>query len=186
MLRLREVASEVIRRKDGSGFSALLGTILDLSLPPADNGVYAPLLPVLRQAQKFIHQGRLSEIAPLLTRFYGLGSGLTPSGDDLIMGLLLCLNRPGVEPVYRHGLDEFNKQAVRMAYEKTTSLSANLIECAAQGQADERLITGLEGITCEAGSTAESINALLAWGSSSGADALLGFALAILAADNDS
>jgi hypothetical protein len=181
-MRLREVATGIILAKDGFGFSSLLGELLGISTPKASGGVYEHLLPVLRQAQAAIHPGHTPDLVPLLARFFGLGTGLTPSGDDVIMGLLLCLNRYGAGVGSEQEWDEINQQAVKMAYEKTTSLSANLIECAVQGQADERLITALDGIYCEFPSTTDSINALLAWGHSSGSDALLGITLAILAA----
>jgi hypothetical protein len=181
-IRLREVATGIILAKDGYGFSSLLGELLGISAPLASGSVYYHLLPVLRQAQAAIHRGHITDLVPLLASFFGLGTGLTPSGDDLIMGLFLCLNRYKARVGSQQALDEINQQAVKTAFEKTTSLSANLIECAVEGQADERLITAVDGIYCEFPSTTDCINALLAWGHSSGSDALLGITLATLAA----
>ena len=77
------------------------------------------------------------ELAGLL----GMGAGLTPSGDDILLGLLLALTRWG--DVLAPGWDApaFTRALLTLAYAKTTTLSANLIECASQGQADERLVT---------------------------------------------
>ncbi|MDD5368188.1 MAG: DUF2877 domain-containing protein [Anaerolineaceae bacterium] len=181
-IRLREIAGEVIRAKGRCGLSALFGKLIGISNTPTGDGKLDPLFPVLLEAQQTIQQGRCAHLAPQLACFFGLGSGLTPSGDDLLMGLLLCLNRFRPESLSKSGINQFNQQMVKMAYEKTTSLSANLIECAAQGQADERLIKGLDGIYCDTLSCSESVKALLAWGHSSGLDALLGFAIATPAA----
>ncbi len=111
-----------------------------------------------------------------LEALLGLGSGLTPSGDDIVLGLLLALNRWG--DVLAPGLERpaFNRAVLALAYARTTTLSANLIECASRGQADERLVTALDGLVTGVPG-AESAAALLAgWGSSSGLDALCGMA----------
>jgi hypothetical protein len=109
-----------------------------------------------------------------------LGSGLTPSGDDLVAGCILALARwgswlfPGL-PVAAHA-----PQLLPLAYQTTTTLSANLIECACQGQADERLLLALDGILCAASPPSACAAALSAWGNTSGRDALTGMALVIL------
>ncbi len=120
---------------------------------------------------------RLDRIVEHSQALLGLGPGLTPSGDDLLAGMLLSLNRWG--HILAPGLDipAINREIVPLAYRKTTTLGANLIDCASQGQANERLILALDGImTGEPG--AERCAALLAgWGSSSGVDALAGMSL---------
>jgi hypothetical protein len=65
------------------------------------------------------------------------------------------------------------------AYQKTTTLSANLIDCAGNGQADERLLLAVDGmITGEPGPDA-CLEALINWGSSSDRDALVGMGLVL-------
>jgi hypothetical protein len=58
-------------------------------------------------------------------------------------------------------------------------LSANLIECAASGKADERLIDALDGIMTGSPGPEECATLLLSWGNSSGGDSLAGMALAL-------
>ena len=65
------------------------------------------------------------------------------------------------------------------AYEKTTTLSANLIDCAARGLANERLINTLDWILTGEPGEANVIANLLGWGNSSGVDAFTGMAAAI-------
>jgi hypothetical protein len=60
---------------------------------------------------------------------------------------------------------------------KTTTVSANLIDCAARGQADERLIRALDGIETGELSALECAHALGSWGNTSGLDALIGMGL---------
>jgi hypothetical protein len=89
---------------------------------------------------------QMTRLAQALGDILGLGPGLTPSGDDFVMGFLLALNRwgkvlfPGLAPA------PLNKALQNLADIKTTALSASLIACAVQGQADERLVRAFDGI----------------------------------------
>ena len=122
----------------------------------------------------------LDGILSSLTPFLGLGAGLTPAGDDLILGLLLAYHRwgPTLRPVF--DLAELDDRLNRAASQKTTLLSANLIACASQGQADERLVTALDGMITGNPAPDQCARSLSSWGNSSGCDALVGMALAIL------
>ena len=116
--------------------------------------------------------------APIID-LLGAGPGLTPSGDDLIIGLLLTINRWQNITAVRGNLGHFNQQIISAAYQKTTTLSANLIECAAQGLADQRLVAALDWLVSDTGNDVHVIDELLTWGNSSGADAFVGFAAAL-------
>ena len=78
-------------------------------------------------------------------------------------------------------LQDLNRRLVAAAYERTTRLSANLIECAALGESDERLLNVVDCILTGSPPVAECLPELLTWGSSSGVDALAGMAVATLA-----
>ena len=120
----------------------------------------------------------IQSTAPIID-LLGSGSGLTPSGDDVIIGLLLAINRWGDITAAHGNLDHFNQQIISAAYQKTTTLSANLIECASRGLADQRLVDALDWLVSETGNDVSVIDALLTWGSSSGADTFVGFAAAL-------
>ena len=109
-----------------------------------------------------------------------MGSGLTPSGDDFVMGLLLSLNR--WESVLQPGdnLSVLNTNVVESAYRCTTTLSANLIECGALGLADERLIQAVDLLATGKKEQAEILLGLLSWGNTSGIDAFVGMIVAFL------
>jgi len=122
-----------------------------------------------------------SQIAAAVQPLLGMGAGLTPSGDDLAIGFLLALNRWGHVLAPELNLNLLNQGIISRAYESTTLLSANLIECASQGQADERLILGLDGMLSGEFDPGACAASLASWGNTSGIDALVGMALAILA-----
>jgi hypothetical protein len=122
------------------------------------------------------------EAAPFVSKLcncLGAGAGLTPSGDDFVTGLLLALNRWKDILWDRDDLDLINQSIVEAAYQKTTTLGANLIELASFGEGDERILKAIDWIM--GGKTDESsiVDNLLDWGSSSGVDMLVGFAAAI-------
>lgn len=95
----------------------------------------------------------------------GRGPGLTPSGDDVVLGLLLAEARWGL---VRH------EYLVPLAQRRTTTLSANLIALAARGDADERLLELVDWVAA-GGPTPEEF---LRWGAHSGEAVLQGVRLA--------
>jgi hypothetical protein len=92
---------------------------------------------------------------------------------------LLTLHRWGKNLLPGIELQEFNRSVVQTARQKTTALSANLIECAANGDANERLIQAFDGIMTGVPGPEKCARLLLSWGNSSGGDALTGMVLAI-------
>ncbi len=123
-----------------------------------------------------------------LSGLLGLGSGLTPLGDDLILGVILTLNRWGhlLSPPlakFQKGdstsrpyktLIYLNQIILELAREKTTRLSASLLSCAIEGAADERLLAVLDSFFVGDESSPRDLDNLLKWGSSSGIGVLAG------------
>jgi hypothetical protein len=95
------------------------------------------------------------------------------------MGILLSLNR-WQNPLWpADDLRVLNRQIVEAAYQKTTLISANLIECAALGLADERLIDALDFMMTGEACDRQVISRLLEWGNSSGVDVFAGMAVTL-------
>jgi hypothetical protein len=110
----------------------------------------------------------------------GAGPGLTPSGDDVLCGVLLGLR------LHRRGtpalVDEL-WHAVEPRLATTTSLSASLLREAADGYAAAPVTRLLEVLAslgssrrAEQGTVADAVRAVLAIGHTSGADLLGGLA----------
>jgi hypothetical protein len=160
----------------------------DAPLGPVDVLPYESLLERYKEIRKRIHALRETSIPPIdlrldqleegLKALLGQGSGLTPAGDDIILGCLLTLKRWGGR--FLPGLDirGLSQELVSTAFSRTTLLSANLIACAAEGQADERLIAALDGIFSGLLEVKDCAALLLAWGDSSGCAALDGMGVA--------
>jgi hypothetical protein len=137
------------------------------------------LLAELREIHKQFLAQSVKELCVSLTRLIGSGRGLTPAGDDFICGFLLALNRWEMEKIHGEELKELNLELSKEAYQRTTTLSANLIELASRGEGDERLITILDSIYDSDPSPQEAATLLLSYGSSSGLDAFTGMVIAI-------
>lgn len=120
------------------------------------------------------------KIIAALTACLGSGSGLTPAGDDLALGFLLALNRWGDRLCPNLPPESINQTLIDAARHHTTALSASLIECAATGLADERLVTALDGLV--SGNLAEDriVDLFQGWGQSSGAAAMQGMGLVLI------
>lgn len=123
---------------------------------------------------------RKDDVASTLIALLGKGSGLTPSGDDLVAGFLLALRRYPALFNANKKFDQLERIVSARAYERTTRLSARLIACAAEGQADERLVRGLDRLIGGEFSAEECAQDFLSYGSNSGGEALLGMAMWIL------
>ena len=173
------IARQLLAQNRTSEISSLLPQVLGFSNELA--GINAEKSPwqEIQQLQQAIRSHQPTRIAAGLGSLLGLGGGLTPSGDDLSIGFLLTLNRWGKTLVPGFELQELNRSVVQSAAQKTTTLSANLIECATKGEADERLINALDGIVTGFPDSEECARLLLSWGNSSGGDTLTGIALAL-------
>ncbi len=113
------------------------------------------------------------EIENSCTTLFGQGSGLTPEGDDFVLGLLYTLYQT-TSDIKKKNFQTMTDRLIRKAYQKTTTLSANLIECAALGEVDERIYSAFGAITTYTFHQEEAIQELLGWGNTSGKMVLAG------------
>ena len=136
--------------------------------------------PLLKRLQVACQEGSLNATARSLEAFLGLGPGLTPSGDDLVMGFLLALSRWGRRLSSAEQVAYYSQHLLPRAHHLTGHLSASLIACACRGQADERLIQALDGLVTGSPEASHYLAALSTWGSSSGFDALAGMLIFLM------
>jgi hypothetical protein len=176
---LAYLAREAVGRRRGVGFSVVLPHLLEL---PERGDIHWDRETVLQSVlpvRRALCERDVTAVVDALSGLLGVGGGLTPSGDDFIMGLLLVLNRWRVGSWPHSGLRRLNQEVTGAAYQRTTRLSANMIECAALGEADERLVAVADCIFVGDPPEAECVSRVLGWGASSGTDALTGMAVAV-------
>ena len=107
-------------------------------------------------------------------RLVGLGPGLTPSGDDLLGGLMIALCRLGQTPQ----ADALRRCIEPVLAERTNAISAALLRAAANGNGSLALHAVLESLI-EGRNTVSAVNRLARQGHSSGTDALAGILLVL-------
>lgn len=130
----------------------------------------------LRQA---VRKNEPGEVVKFLDPWLGYGPGLTPSGDDFIWGFLAALNRWKAFICPQFEARSMNESILSRAQKNTSSLSATLIECATHGWADEKMLSVLDTLFTGQGSVKETVEKILAYGSSSGMDAFSGMVAAV-------
>lgn len=160
----------------------------------ASSGVEEGLLPVVIGHGRPVHDRRFADrrgelprraladtALPLLEALpdpeaalglVGLGPGATPSGDDLIAGLVLVLHyakHPAAEPLRR---------IVPRA--RTTRLGRAMLQWAARGEAREHSLLLLRSLfSPRAPESLEPLSAVLRYGATSGADLAAGFLIGL-------
>lgn len=140
------------------------------------------LLPVLLELPppSSIQRALAQQAAPLLAalpdplaaqRLIGLGPGATPSGDDLLAGLLLTLHYAQYP---MRALREIAQNA------RTTELGRALLRWAAVGRAREDVLLLLRDLFTRSGLAALArLESVLHYGATSGADLLAGIAIGL-------
>ena len=155
-----------------------------------DQGI-VPVLDALKGRASLLHRRFCDALAPMFAncnisaayieamaaQVIGLGDGLTPSGDDLLVGFLAVWRITGRAPVRLGSLAA-----------QTTDLSAAFLHCALDGHFSEpvaRLMRALYSM--ETGDWQTRAADLARVGHSSGVDAMVGIVIAsqVLAADSD-
>jgi len=129
--------------------------------------------------KKSVQSGDVSNLTWEIENLLGVGPGLTPLGDDLILGILLALNRGKESSQAEVYLTQLNQGVIELALDKTTRLSFSLIVCAADGSADERLLNILDDLLSGTEPGDKDLMHMLTWGSTSGFAVLAGMLLAL-------
>ncbi|MEV6029875.1 DUF2877 domain-containing protein [Nonomuraea sp. NPDC052116] len=113
----------------------------------------------------------------------GLGPGLTPSGDDVLAGLLVTLRHLGAAAGAERAVWLADWLAATVTFDartRTTPISATLLHCAARGESSPEVTAVLRGIT--GGQPFEpALHRLHGLGHTSGSDLAQGVAIGVTA-----
>lgn len=136
---------------------------------------------IVDNTRKFMNgfqQNALQRCLEASGSLFGLGGGLTPSGDDWLTGFLLYQTRyHQAENKSSSFLDELSTLLQDMAFKKTTTISANRILAARRGWAEEPFLEVIDTLFEKGKVFPEGLTELLVrFGHSSGVDTTLGIA----------
>ncbi|WP_214416074.1 DUF2877 domain-containing protein [Sphaerisporangium fuscum] len=117
-------------------------------------------------------EGSLATAITAAEQLMGLGPGLTPSGDDMLAGLLVALRLLGAATGVSRAVWLADWLAATVAFDapaRTTPISSTLLQCAARGQGCSDALAVLRAIAGER-PLAPAAHRLLRLGHTSGAD----------------
>lgn len=136
----------------------------------------SPHLSILREAIKAKDYQGVRRSAQKLV---GLGPGLTPSGDDVLSGLMTSLMLISQNlNICRGMVLEVNKNIISCVKGRTTLISQEFLMHARAGEANEPILALIEKIlTGKPNEVEETTKHVLAMGEASGADVVLGISL---------
>jgi hypothetical protein len=153
-----------------AGFAARLARISQAAAARAWFGSRA----MAREATRSLRGGACL-LEGALAGIVGCGPGLTPAGDDVLVGILAVLNSPPVGEAGAQAAQAMRRAVVGLA-PRTTSLSGHMLRQAARGllgRTPHDLVVALAG-----GSAADELDCALrsiaATGATSGADVSMG------------
>jgi hypothetical protein len=130
----------------------------------------------LNNIKSVLKSRNTAELQEALKTVVGSGGGLTPQGDDFLCGFLLTdyYFRDILYP--QLDLSKTIKNAIEYSRQATTCLSWNLMQCAAEGSADERIMNCIDWLASDhpESNLPYVIEELLTYGSSSGLETLAG------------
>ena len=116
------------------------------------------------------------EITRIVSGLIGIGPGMTPSSDDILCGLIYCLQSVTGQSVYRNTVFAL-RQSILKNVGRTTTVSSAYLRAAAMRLPFRLLDSVLLGIHMPGPQLTSSMEKLILVGSSSGGEMLLGLAL---------
>lgn len=139
------------------------------ALPAIEAAATPALAPPCRRLARALAADDHAAIAASVAAMVGTGPGLTPAGDDALVGLLALLHRAGARRA-RPGALRLLCANVHAQLHRTTPISAHFLGLAAAGHFGEALTDLVDSFG------AGPLARVRATGASSGADALAGVA----------
>jgi hypothetical protein len=174
--QLLDLAQTLLSSKQEQGLYTFLPEIIGQTAIQISGELSLYVLPI-RKTIEGLGEPQPQRLIEAFSPLFGLGRGLTPSGDDFISGLILALNRyPAFSPFQAVTLNRLNLHTLDLARKKTTSLSTCLLQASTLGAADERFLTALDGFLSQSLSAGQIADCLLSIGNSSGLDMWCGVA----------
>lgn len=156
------------------GVSSLCGPLLitDTVYDPITDPLCQIAYPLLTELMQSLQHCRSDAVITTVKQLIGMGVGLTPSMDDVLLGMMYGLSRIAPDAPATRMLTDAIKTC---AAEGTNSISAAFLFAVADGAPFERLDDVLMGLS---GMIPLNIDPILEIGSSSGSEMLLGLLIA--------
>jgi hypothetical protein len=174
---IRQTAEELAELRKERGISMLVLPLLLGGAPDEilkQNPYCAHGYPYLSKLMVALHQGDSSGIHSCVEKLLGLGPGLTPSADDVLLGMLYVFHAlPRKAP---KGAQSFQKSIGHLCDRCTNQISAAYLKAMLAGAPFQRMEQVFRGLCAE---EKLDIGKLTQIGGSSGSEMLLGMLIAL-------
>ena len=176
LLLVKQAGEELLALASPRGLAALVGPLVlggerdgILSKNPYAKEAY----PHLFRLKQCLSKGDAEAVYASATALFGLGLGLTPSADDVLLGMIYTFHRFSYEtPASRAICRAVALEAPR----RTNRISAAYLQAVVEGESFYRMERVLQGLV---GQIPLEIRELTELGSSSGGEMLLGVLIAL-------
>lgn len=121
-----------------------------------------------------LRSGSPADAVAAALRLVGLGIGLTPSGDDVLVGLFGAMHLAAQALGERRPDDAVRSQLAALLPGRTSAVSELFLGAALRGETSESLRRFVAGIVSAAPPPASEVEGLLSYGGSSGVEIALG------------
>lgn len=177
-LRSMEIADQLCSLDKDKGF-LFLSRPTGIELSPDQVRILDAAYSIVKGFQQQDKTQFLNAAATLI----GTGGGLTPSGDDFLTGFLLYhVRRELASGEPSSFLADWCKELTTLAFNKTTTISANRLLFAARGWSEDIFLHLIDHLFDPAVTfTCDEIRLLMEIGHSSGVDTFMGIYYAIIA-----
>jgi len=156
--------------------SALAAALREASLPAGAAALRSPVaLDARRRLAAGLRHGDPRGVVDGALRLIGLGEGLTPAGDDCLVGMLAVVHRFRPDALARH--PDVARAVAAAAREGTTAVGREFLLHALAGSFSEAVIALASAGT--EGAAREALADLLTMGATSGADTAVGMRLGL-------
>lgn len=175
--RTRAIAAAIAERRECVASGGGLRPLLLPTREEAGLGTAGHAGAILGQLERAIGDGERADATAAARTLIGLGPGLTPSGDDALVGI------EAASTALEAPMAGFLDDALDHVDERTTAIAATLLRHAAAGEFAERLHWLLEALIGPDDATIPAaLERAVAWGATSGTDCLVGVLLGLDAA----
>lgn len=171
---MKHLIKSIIEKAHRGGFSFLTNP----SKVPEDL-VLSYVKQKLKAVITLIHDDKTEDAAEAISSLIGVGTGLTPSGDDFITGILSAFS--AFPDTFDEDIVEQIRNSVSLHLQNTNEISMAFIKCALDNQFSVPVISLYQWLCSENGSlesrksqSDEILQSFLAIGHSSGIDTLTG------------
>jgi hypothetical protein len=178
---------ELLARRPPGGLATLVAWFNTVPSHPASPPHTSPLArrayPAMRALLSATRRLELEAAAPAVGSLLGLGPGLTPSGDDFLVGFVAGLWSTTGQETRRRAFVSGLGTLLAGGAQRTTDVSASYLEHAAEGRVSIVLVSLVRalGRECQAQRVRQSTQNALHVGSTSGADGVMGLLIGLKA-----